>query len=60
MRGEAELRVAQQRLQERPVTALDRVVELGGSVSIPAETTPYGVLAEALDPMGARFKLRAD
>ena len=40
--------------------ALDRVVELGGSVSIPAETTPYGVLAEALDPMGARFKLRAD
>lgn len=38
--------------------ALERTVELGGTISIPAETTPYGVLAEAFDSTGARFKLR--
>lgn len=40
--------------------ALATTVELGGRVSIPAESTPYGVLAEAYDSTGARFKLRAD
>lgn len=39
---------------------LAKVVDLGGSVSIPAEHTPYGVLAEAIDTTGTRFKLRAD
>ena len=37
--------------------ALARIVELGGSVVTGAENTPYGRLAEAADPTGARFKL---
>jgi predicted enzyme related to lactoylglutathione lyase len=37
--------------------ALAKVVELGGSIEQPAEDTPYGRLATAADPMGARFKL---
>jgi predicted enzyme related to lactoylglutathione lyase len=37
---------------------LARVKELGGSVAMDAEETPYGVLAEAADPAGAKFKLR--
>jgi predicted enzyme related to lactoylglutathione lyase len=37
--------------------SLDRVTELGGSVVRPAEDTPYGRLATANDPGGARFKL---
>jgi predicted enzyme related to lactoylglutathione lyase len=37
--------------------ALAKVVELGGSVVVPAEDTPYGRLATAADPTGARFKL---
>lgn len=37
--------------------ALARTVELGGSVVMPAEDTPYGRLAAAADPMGAVFKL---
>lgn len=37
--------------------ALAEVVELGGSIEQPAEDTPYGRLATAADPMGARFKL---
>lgn len=39
--------------------ALARVVELGGSVVQGAEDTPYGRLAAAADPTGARFKLVA-
>ena len=36
---------------------LEQVVELGGAVVDPAEDTPYGRLATATDPTGARFKL---
>jgi len=36
---------------------LERAVELGGSVIMPAEDTPYGRLATAADPTGAQFKL---
>ena len=39
---------------------LARITDLGGSVVVPAEVTPYGVLATASDPTGAIFKLRAD
>jgi predicted enzyme related to lactoylglutathione lyase len=39
--------------------ALERVVELGGAVVMPAEDTPYGRLAEVTDPTGAAFKLVA-
>ena len=39
--------------------ALARVAELGGSVVLPAEDTPYGRLAAAADPTGAQFKLVA-
>ncbi|HYX44278.1 MAG TPA: VOC family protein [Acidimicrobiales bacterium] len=39
--------------------ALARTVELGGSVVLPAEDTPYGRLAAAADATGARFKLVA-
>jgi uncharacterized protein len=39
--------------------ALARAVELGGSVVLPAEDTPYGRLAGATDPTGAQFKLVA-
>lgn len=39
--------------------ALARAVELGGAVVQPAEDTPYGRLASASDPTGARFKLVA-
>jgi len=39
--------------------ALAQVVDLGGSIVHPAETTPYGRLAGAADPTGARFKLVA-
>jgi len=38
---------------------LAQVVQLGGSVVAPAEDTPYGRLATAADPSGARFKLVA-
>ena len=34
-----------------------KLTELGGSVDQPAEDTPYGRIAAASDPMGARFKL---
>ncbi len=37
--------------------ALAAVERLGGSVGRPAEDTPYGLLAEVADPMGARFML---
>jgi uncharacterized protein len=37
--------------------ALATVTELGGTVAEPAIDTPYGRLAAATDPMGARFKL---
>jgi uncharacterized protein len=36
---------------------LARAVELGGAVAQPAMDTPYGRLAAATDPGGARFKL---
>jgi predicted enzyme related to lactoylglutathione lyase len=39
---------------------LARVEELGGRVVVPAEETPYGVLATASDATGATFKLRGD
>ena len=39
--------------------ALIRVVELGGTVVQAAEDSPYGRLAQAADPTGARFKLVA-
>jgi predicted enzyme related to lactoylglutathione lyase len=39
--------------------ALAKIAELGGTVVIPAEDTPYGRLATAADPTGARFKLVA-
>ena len=38
---------------------VSRLVELGGSVVLPAEDTPYGRIAEVTDPMGAHFKLVA-
>jgi predicted enzyme related to lactoylglutathione lyase len=38
--------------------ALAEAVELGGSVVLPAEDTPYGRLATLTDPTGAPFKLR--
>jgi len=37
--------------------ALATTVELGGSIVQAAEDTPYGRLAKATDPNGARFKL---
>lgn len=39
--------------------ALERVVELGGSVVMPAADTPYGRLAVATDTTGAQFRLMA-
>jgi predicted enzyme related to lactoylglutathione lyase len=38
---------------------LAAVVELGGSVVMPAEDTPYGRLAQAADPTGANFGIVA-
>lgn len=40
--------------------ALQQIVELGGKVVRPAEDTPYGRLAAAIDPTGTQFKLVAD
>jgi uncharacterized protein len=40
--------------------ALAKVVDLGGAVVQPAESTPYGRLATAADTTGALFKLRAN
>jgi hypothetical protein len=37
--------------------ALVRIAELGGSVLMPAEDTPYGRLAQAADPTGAQFMI---
>ena len=39
--------------------SLAKVTQLGGTVLRPAEDTPYGRLATAADPRGARFKLMA-
>ncbi|MDQ2884216.1 MAG: VOC family protein [Actinomycetota bacterium] len=39
--------------------ALAKIVDLGGSILMAAEDTPYGRLAAAADPTGARFKLVA-
>jgi predicted enzyme related to lactoylglutathione lyase len=39
--------------------ALAQIVDLGGSIVLPAEDTPYGRLAQAADPTGALFKLVA-
>ena len=38
--------------------AVARVKELGGSVLIDVQDTPYGRLAAVTDPVGAPFKLR--
>jgi predicted enzyme related to lactoylglutathione lyase len=38
-------------------SALRGITRLGGTVLRPAEDTPFGRLAEAADPMGARFSL---
>ena len=35
-----------------------KIKALGGSIASQAEDTPYGRLAAATDPAGARFKLR--
>jgi predicted enzyme related to lactoylglutathione lyase len=40
-------------------TALAKIVDLGGSIRMAAEDTPYGRLAAAADPTGAQFKLVA-
>jgi predicted enzyme related to lactoylglutathione lyase len=40
--------------------ALDRIATLGGSTVMPADETPYGVLATASDATGALFRLRSD
>jgi predicted enzyme related to lactoylglutathione lyase len=40
--------------------ALAQVDELGGSIVIPAEDTPYGRLATATDPTGAVFRIVAE
>lgn len=40
--------------------ALERVVELGGTVVEPAVDTPYGRLAQAADPTGVVFRLVAN
>ena len=37
--------------------ALEKIVELGGTVIQPAEDTPYGRLARAADPTGAEFRI---
>ena len=37
--------------------ALEQITKLGGTVTEPAQDTPYGRLAAANDPNGARFKL---
>jgi uncharacterized protein len=37
--------------------SLARVVELGGSVVLPAEDTPFGRIAHVADPTGAQFRL---
>ncbi|MBV8560604.1 MAG: VOC family protein [Acidimicrobiia bacterium] len=39
--------------------ALQRIGTLGGATVVPAEDTPYGRLATAVDPVGAQFKLVA-
>jgi len=41
-------------------TALATVENLGGTIVLPAEDTPYGRIASATDCNGAAFKLRAD
>jgi predicted enzyme related to lactoylglutathione lyase len=38
---------------------LAKIVDLGGTIVTAAEDTPYGRLATAADPAGARFKLVA-
>ena len=34
-----------------------KTIELGGSIEMPAEDTPYGRMATVVDATGARFKL---
>ena len=38
---------------------LAKVTDLGGSIVVPAEDTPYGRLAQAADPTGANFRIIA-
>ena len=42
---------------ENADAALAKIVDLGGSVVLAAEDTPYGRIASAADPTGALFKL---
>ena len=37
--------------------ALDKIVEMGGSILLPPDDSPFGRLAQAADPTGASFKL---
>ncbi len=37
--------------------SIGRIIDAGGLVISPAEDTPYGRLAEVVDPLGATFKL---
>jgi predicted enzyme related to lactoylglutathione lyase len=39
--------------------AAARVTELGGTVARPPEDTPFGRLADVIDPTGAMFKLHS-
>lgn len=39
--------------------AIERAIAAGATVTTAAEDTPYGRLAQLVDPMGARFKLMA-
>jgi predicted enzyme related to lactoylglutathione lyase len=40
--------------------ALEKIVELGGTIVRAAEDTPYGRLARAADPTGAEFRIVAN
>ncbi len=42
---------------ENADVSLAQIEQLGGSIVVPAEDTPYGRLAEAADPTGTLFKI---
>jgi predicted enzyme related to lactoylglutathione lyase len=44
---------------ESAAASAARVAELGGSIVMPAQQTPYGEIAAVTDPSGAQFRLRA-
>ena len=39
------------------VAAVAQIVDLGGSVLIPADDSPYGRIAQVADPCGAMFRV---